>query len=263
MKRINRLYRFSLIIASIIAIFFTSLSPVQAGTNGQQINISACMAVRVVIKGKSPSGIYQAYTMNKTASDCGYTQVPGVWWKGTISAVASYAVTAEYPYYKGITITAVVPEMQSNSDYYSVTIPSPSKRQWIVWRANTWVTDHVPYDPSKTHDGYRQDCSGYVSFAWQLTKPGTSPGGMSAYSYQIPFDSLRQGDALNNPSAHTMLFVKWVNQSIGTFIAYEEGNPATGTRQITLILNKSTGVITQNAYYSYPGTYKAIRLNGL
>lgn len=258
----DRFYRLTLVIALITVLFFTSVSPVQAITVGRQIKVSACSAVRVVIKGKNQSGTSVTYTLNKTASNCGYINISGRWWTGTVSATAYYNVSAEYPYYNGQSVSKTIPTLQS-TDYYSVAIPTPTTRKWIIWRAQTWVNDYVAYNQSSTHDGYRQDCSGYVSFAWLLPKPGTSPSGMSAYSYQIPFDSLQPGDALNNPSAHTMLFVKWVDQSKGTFIAYQEENPTTGTRQRTLTLNKSTGVIMQNIYYTYPGTYKAIRKNGL
>ena len=98
------------------------------------------------------------------------------------------------------------------------------RRQWITWRAQTWVNDHVPYNQDLKHDGHHQDSSGYVSFAWNLKQPGTSPSGMGAVSHSIPFDGLQPGDALKNSEAHSMLFIKWVNQSKGTFIAYDIGH---------------------------------------
>lgn len=261
-KKADRLYRLTLIITLITVLFFSSVSPVHAATAGRQIKVLACSAVRVVVQGKNQSGISVTYTLNKSASNCDYINIASKWWKGTVTAIAYYNVSSEYPYYKGQNLSVTIPSSTSTS-YYPITFSKPTAQKWIMWRAQTWVTDHVAYNQGSTHDGYRQDCSGYVSFAWQLPKPGTSPSGLSTYSYKIPFDSLQPGDALNNPSAHTMLFVKWVDKNQGTFIAYEEGNPASGTKQRTLTLNKSTGVIKQNIFYTYPGYYKAIRKNGL
>jgi|GEM_PF-3092633 hypothetical protein len=256
-------YKFSLILLLIGSLFFTSVTSAQAAATGQQMKVSACGAVQVVIKGKNPAGASVTYTLKKAATACGLISIPGMW-VGSVSAAAYYYVTSEYPLYPGQTVSAVMPATRENSSSTSVTIAPPSQRQWIIWRAQTWVIDNVAYNQSSTHDGYRQDCSGYVSFAWQLNnKPGTSPSGISAYANQIPFDSLLPGDILNNPSAHTMLFVKWVDQSAGTFIAYEEEYVGVGTRERTLTLNKSTGVISQGKFYTYDGTYMAMRLKGL
>jgi hypothetical protein len=262
MKNLNVFSRLILVIVLIAVFFFTSVSSVQAATVGRQIKVTACSAVRVVIKGKNASGSAASYTLNKSATNCGATHIPG-WWNGTITATAYYTVSTEYPYYNGQNISVSIAATQQTTSYYSMIVPTPTERQWMIWRAQTWINDNVAYNQSSTHDGYRQDCSGYVSYVWQLTKPGTSPSGMSIYSTQISFNNLLPGDALNNPSAHTMLFVKWVDQSAGTFIAYEEENPASGTRMRTLTLNKMTGVIIQNSFYTYPGKYVAIRKKGL
>ena len=36
-------------------------------------------------------------------------------------------------------------------------------REQIMSRAQVWVDQKVPYSQTQTKDGYRQDCSGYVS----------------------------------------------------------------------------------------------------
>lgn len=43
-------------------------------------------------------------------------------------------------------------------------------RSTIISRAQNWIDRHIGYDIGEV-DGYRTDCSGYVSMAWQL---GTS-----------------------------------------------------------------------------------------
>lgn len=43
-------------------------------------------------------------------------------------------------------------------------------RSTIIARGQDWVNKNIPYD--KTYDGYRTDCSGFVSMAWGLPRPG-------------------------------------------------------------------------------------------
>ena len=33
-------------------------------------------------------------------------------------------------------------------------------------RGQVWVDKHVPYNHEGTYDGYRTDCSGFVSMCW-------------------------------------------------------------------------------------------------
>src|SRR5438105_14469861 len=44
-------------------------------------------------------------------------------------------------------------------------------RRSALDRGLRWFDEKVPYSQSRSHDGYRTDCSGFVSMAWQL---GTS-----------------------------------------------------------------------------------------
>lgn len=122
----------------------------------------------------------------------------------------------------------------------------------------------MSYSQSSYRDGYRKDCSGYVSFAWSGPTPGFSTGTWSNNAYKIAFDSLQPGDALNSTGGgHMLLFQGWVNQSAGIFNAYEE-NPYYGGAHLTysITLNKTTGKISLPGY-TYPGTYFAIRKSGL
>ena len=41
-------------------------------------------------------------------------------------------------------------------------------RRQIIARADHWVAQHVPYNQGAWHEGYRTDCSGYVSMCWGL-----------------------------------------------------------------------------------------------
>jgi hypothetical protein len=149
--------------------FFVSITPVHAAASGSQVKVLACSAVKITLSGKNSAGVLTSYTFNKTSTNCDYMTVPGKYWVGALTVSAYYNVSTEYPFYKGQILTVTIPTAYSTS-YYAVRVPTPNTRQWIYWRARTWILDSVPYDQNGRRDGYRQDCSGYVSYAWQLPK---------------------------------------------------------------------------------------------
>lgn len=57
----------------------------------------------------------------------------------------------------------------------------------ILTRARTWTTLRVPYNEGAEYNGYRTDCSGFVTMAWGL--PANMPGG-----------GLFTGNTPNNPN---------------------------------------------------------------
>ena len=68
----------------------------------------------------------------------------------------------------------------------------------VLKRASLWVdaTPPVPYSIDATRDGYRTDCSGFVSYAWQLQKNGkpVSPDTAAlgnTWTVNIPFADLQ------------------------------------------------------------------------
>ncbi|PZU91049.1 MAG: hypothetical protein DCE90_20000 [Pseudanabaena sp.] len=101
-----------------------------------------------------------------------------------------------------------------------------------VARAKSWVDRAIRYSQVSWFEGYRQDCSGLVSMAWELKdslgrpiSPATSA--LPQYATTLSSKSqLQPGDAINNRgignAGHVVLFVRWVDQSKGTFVAYEQ-----------------------------------------
>ena len=71
-----------------------------------------------------------------------------------------------------------------------------------------------------TFNGYRRDCSGFVSNVWGLQTPGRITSGLAPYnndvSSEITWDQLVVGDAIN------MLFAGWYDAAHTQFCAYEE-----------------------------------------
>lgn len=105
-------------------------------------------------------------------------------------------------------------------------------RAQILDRAESWMSARVPYSMTAYwKDGYRQDCSGFVSMAWGL---GTSAwtGDLAAYGVRITQDALQPGDILlyHNSAdprhgSHTVVFGGWVDDDHTVYTGYEQTPP--------------------------------------
>lgn len=83
------------------------------------------------------------------------------------------------------------------------------ERSAIIARGQVWVDKNVPYSQTKTYDGYRTDCSGFVSMCWQLPKDGPSTSEFPNYSVKITKNDLQPGDAMLCEGHHIVLFAGW------------------------------------------------------
>ncbi len=110
----------------------------------------------------------------------------------------------------------------------------PTTREAIIDRAERWVRAKVPYAMSGYwSDGYRQDCSGFVSMAWNLDRSEWT-GSLTNVAERITKDQLEPGDILlfhnaKNPEngSHVTLFGGWTDSSRTRYTAYEQTRPAT------------------------------------
>ncbi len=102
-------------------------------------------------------------------------------------------------------------------------------RSTMISRGQDWVTKHVPYSQEKTYDGYRTDCSGFVSMCWELAKPGLTTFTLNTVSHGVTKAELQPGDAMNCASHHVVLFAGWNDGGKTQYIAMEEANTAEGT----------------------------------
>lgn len=104
----------------------------------------------------------------------------------------------------------------------------------VFGRAQSWLTawsgGPVPYlssgDPADWFQGYRRDCSGYVSMALGLDGPGLNTSGLAAHSTIISKSDLRPGDLLINTApdlrGHVVLFERWTDASMSRYYGYEQ-----------------------------------------
>ena len=141
----------------------------------------------------------------------------------------------------------------------SATMPSPgaggvcADSNAVFARAKTWLTawsgGPVPYlssnAPGALFQGYRRDCSGYVSMALGLPGPGLTTVEFARRSTGIAKAELRPGDLMINPDTdlrgHVVLFAGWTDSSMTSYFGYEQtGSGGTHYRKIP---------------YSYFGTY--------
>ncbi|MFG2938441.1 peptidoglycan-binding protein [Streptomyces sp. NPDC048282] len=138
-----------------------------------------------------------------------------------------------------------------------VTTP-PITRAEIINRAKTWVTAQVPYSMTLYWtDGYRQDCSGYVSMAWGLTGNEWT-GSLDQFGTKIAKEELEPGDMLlfhnpDNPEkgSHVVLFGGWTDYTHTAYTAYEQ-TPPHARRQST-----------PYAYWSNSAKYVPYRYKGV
>jgi hypothetical protein len=145
----------------------------------------------------------------------------------------------------------------------------------ILKRARVWVENKVPYgsfDDIRENDlynGYRADCSGFVSYAWALNPPGNNTTTLltSQYARSIDISELSPGDAINNgrggEDGHVVLFVRWLDEANHKFIAYDQNkHPGFASEKIyTLVplLNSDNWTIKEIDRFA-PGPYYAQHL---
>ncbi|MFG2909449.1 peptidoglycan-binding protein [Kitasatospora sp. NPDC048286] len=135
---------------------------------------------------------------------------------------------------------------------------TPLTRAQIIQRAQSWVDQGVPYSMSRYwSDGYRQDCSGFVSMAWGLNSSQTT-WTLPNFAERIGKNDLQPGDILlyNNPASpqagsHVTIFGGWTDSSRTTYVAYEQTGPSTKKRS------------TPYAYWNNSGAYVPYRYTGL
>lgn len=121
---------------------------------------------------------------------------------------------------------------------------SPGRRE-VLRRAASWIGPDgqgVPYSMGAYHDGWRTDCSGYVSMAWNLRTDGgdklnaTTVTFDSTHAAPITRSELAPGDIILKPAAggngHVVLFERW-DADPNYYWAYEQaGGVGTVHRRI-------------------------------
>src|SRR3569623_237915 len=153
-------------------------------------------------------------------------------------------------------------------------VPTP------IARAQLWVDAKVPYCQAANHerdydsacamtcerpdnadwDPYRSDCSGFVSWAWELPAPGRVTSTLAPFEMDITnvIDAmdLLPGDAVNNDE-HIMLFKEWTTPGVEATFMEEPGCSSSEpyARAFTAKVSIDATSITVSGH----GTFTAIR----
>jgi len=114
------------------------------------------------------------------------------------------------------------------------------RRAATLWRERT-----VPYNMGRLHNGWRTDCSGFVSMCWNVPDSVGHGfwGGLSTVTLvssglalKIPKDQLEPGDAVgflgegsDGPNGHVVLFAGWTDAGRTRYWAYEQHGPTNPT----------------------------------
>ena len=158
----------------------------------------------------------------------------------------------------------------------SIGLQSPTSvqaisRSEIINRARRWVDAQVPYNQSRwvteenpqvalgnsnNGGGWRTDCSGLVSFAWNLRASSGIPDNrvtwtLAGVSSAINKGDLQSGDMLLNSSSHVLIFDQWVNAQQTEYWAYEMTPPKAVYRRVPY------------PYFAGYGTYLPYRYNNI
>ncbi|MYW45949.1 peptidoglycan-binding protein, partial [Streptomyces sp. SID161] len=139
----------------------------------------------------------------------------------------------------------------------AVPIPATTRTD-IINRAKVWVAAKVPYSMTAFwSDGYRQDCSGYVSMAWGLPNNEWT-GSLDQFGTKIGKEELQPGDILlyhnpDNPEkgSHVVIFGGWTDHTHTYYKVYEQTPPHTRSQT------------TPYPYWSNTGKYVPYRYKGL
>ena len=75
------------------------------------------------------------------------------------------------------------------------------------------------------------DCSGFVSMAWMLSKPGLSTFTLPTVSHPIAKEQLQPGDAMLCTTSHVVLFGGWTDASHTHYVGLSEVDTAQGTQK--------------------------------
>ena len=104
-------------------------------------------------------------------------------------------------------------------------------RHEAIGRGFEWLDDHVAYSQSRSHEGYRTDCSGFISMCWKTGTSYTTAGYISgaASSALGSYSNLQPADALvyrSGSHGHIVLFLGWNDDAHSSACVLEQASTA-------------------------------------
>lgn len=105
-------------------------------------------------------------------------------------------------------------------------------RRTAIQRGFSWFDANVPYSQSRSYQGYRTDCSGFVSMCWELGRSYTTldfVGGGGESGKLASYESMVPGDALvrrSNGAGHIVMFLGWNDRAHSSACVLEQSSTA-------------------------------------
>jgi flagellar biosynthesis GTPase FlhF len=139
-------------------------------------------------------------------------------------------------------------------------------RRDVIKRARKWADQGVPYSQKGYKDGYRRDCSGFVSYAWDLPE-NLVTWNIPTVAKRISKDNLKPGDVLLNAKGgrggrHVVMFDGWANKKKTTYWAIEQtgqsGVRKTVRRKMPYPYKFDKSLYKPYRYVSMDGYYEAV-----
>jgi hypothetical protein len=133
-----------------------------------------------------------------------------------------------------------------------------SARADAIRRGLEWYDDSISYSQSDWHEGYRTDCSGFISMCWKLGTSHTTAAFIndsSRWSSIGDYDDLQPADALvrrSNGAGHIVMFLGWDDSAHNKACVLEQASSA---------LDMQFRVRTRSSLEG--SDYKAIRASSL
>ena len=145
----------------------------------------------------------------------------------------------------------------------AVRSPKSFDRKDVIKRAKSWTKRRVPYSQVGYRNGYRRDCSGFLSMAWGLPE-NLVTWRVPTVAKRIPKRALKPGDVLLNVrgSRHVVIFEKWANKRRTKYWVLEQtgqsGVDSAIRRKVPYPYRYQGSMYKPYRYVGMKGFYKAI-----
>ncbi len=134
------------------------------------------------------------------------------------------------------------------------------------WPQDTACSEFCSRESNGAWNPYRSDCSGLVSWAWQLAAPGRDTEEFApadnSISHVIAASDLQPGDALNYPADHIILFKSWITKGQSAWLIEEPGCSGTVHYAHEFVGNLSING-SNVSVGGYSETFTSIRYDGI
>lgn len=115
----------------------------------------------------------------------------------------------------GASSTAAVSSHDCQMSREEILASVSGSRRTAIERGFRWLDARVPYSQSRVREGYRTDCSGFISMCWGLDRSYTTPyfaNGTAHDDMLRSYEDLQPADALvyrSGTHGHIVLFLGW------------------------------------------------------